>query len=120
MQCARCHDHKFDPILQSDYYALRSFFAGYHPIDDKPIASAAELQRYQAALATWEAQTKELRDKIAAIETPVKQKAAASAIEKFAPDLQQVLSASRSALSPARSTNRRPRLPAGIVRVRKA
>lgn len=26
--CARCHDHKFDPILQSDYYSLYSTFAG--------------------------------------------------------------------------------------------
>ena len=26
--CARCHDHKFDPILQSDYYQLYATFAG--------------------------------------------------------------------------------------------
>src|SRR5207248_5128091 len=25
--CARCHDHKFDPIPQEDYYALYGFFA---------------------------------------------------------------------------------------------
>ena len=25
--CARCHDHKFDPILTADYYALASIFA---------------------------------------------------------------------------------------------
>ena len=25
--CARCHDHKFDPILQKDYYRLQAFFA---------------------------------------------------------------------------------------------
>ena len=23
----RCHDHKFDPILQKDYYRLQAFFA---------------------------------------------------------------------------------------------
>ncbi|MFN6106864.1 MAG: PSD1 and planctomycete cytochrome C domain-containing protein [Planctomycetaceae bacterium] len=27
-QCARCHDHKFDPIPQADYYALQAVFAG--------------------------------------------------------------------------------------------
>jgi hypothetical protein len=29
--CARCHDHKFDPICQNDYYALVSFFRGIDP-----------------------------------------------------------------------------------------
>jgi len=28
MGCAKCHDHKFDPILQRDYFALQAFFAG--------------------------------------------------------------------------------------------
>src|SRR5262245_27855829 len=28
VQCARCHDHKFDPIAQDDYYRLQAVFAG--------------------------------------------------------------------------------------------
>jgi len=28
VNCARCHDHKFDPISQEDYYALQAVFAG--------------------------------------------------------------------------------------------
>ncbi|HZY90063.1 MAG TPA: DUF1549 and DUF1553 domain-containing protein, partial [Gemmataceae bacterium] len=28
VHCARCHDHKFDPISQKDYYALQAVFAG--------------------------------------------------------------------------------------------
>jgi hypothetical protein len=28
VQCARCHDHKFDPVSQDDYYALQAVFAG--------------------------------------------------------------------------------------------
>ena len=27
MACARCHDHKFDPISTRDYYSLASIFA---------------------------------------------------------------------------------------------
>ena len=28
VQCARCHDHKFDPVSQRDYYSLQAVFAG--------------------------------------------------------------------------------------------
>ncbi len=28
INCARCHNHKFDPILQADYYRLQAVFAG--------------------------------------------------------------------------------------------
>ena len=27
VQCAQCHNHKFDPILQEDYYSLQAVFA---------------------------------------------------------------------------------------------
>jgi len=34
LECARCHDHKFDPISQRDYYALLGFFQSswYAPV----------------------------------------------------------------------------------------
>jgi len=30
MNCAKCHDHKFDPIKQADYYRMRAFFEQYY------------------------------------------------------------------------------------------
>ena len=43
--CARCHDHKFDPIPQEDYYSLQAVFAGVdradRPYDPDPRVHAA-------------------------------------------------------------------------------
>jgi hypothetical protein len=39
--CARCHDHKFDPIRQSDYYRLQAHFAQTQP-NDLVLASQEE------------------------------------------------------------------------------
>ena len=46
MACARCHDHKFDPILQRDYYSLRSFFEPLVWDDETPYASAETRTNY--------------------------------------------------------------------------
>src|SRR5262249_8677660 len=40
VNCARCHDHKFDPIPQRDYYRLKAAFDGVYP-GDRPILPAA-------------------------------------------------------------------------------
>jgi uncharacterized protein DUF1553/uncharacterized protein DUF1549 len=33
LACARCHDHKFDPIRQGDYYRIQAYFAATHEND---------------------------------------------------------------------------------------
>ena len=33
VQCARCHDHKFDPVTQEDYYSLQAVFAALDRAD---------------------------------------------------------------------------------------
>jgi len=49
--CARCHDHKFDPIPQEDYYALQAVFAGVDRVDRSYDADPETHRRRQALLA---------------------------------------------------------------------
>ncbi len=58
--CARCHDHKFDPLSQKDYYRLKAFYSAIIPREDRSFWSKAEKQRQIA----WENKTKAIREKI--------------------------------------------------------
>ena len=53
MQCAHCHDHKFDPILQKDYYRLQSFFGNITWREDKLLATEEERRKYEQQLAAY-------------------------------------------------------------------
>ena len=39
-QCAHCHDHKYDPITQEDYFALRAFFEPIYVRQDRVVGEA--------------------------------------------------------------------------------
>jgi hypothetical protein len=56
--CARCHDHKFDPIPTSDYYALVGVFASTD-YAETPLVSAAEVEEAQKQLTEKEMKMKE-------------------------------------------------------------
>lgn len=45
--CARCHDHKFDPITTKDYYAIAGIFRN-SSLGEHPLAGNAEIDAYQA------------------------------------------------------------------------
>lgn len=66
--CARCHDHKIDPVLQKDYYRLLSFFHNINhfrnggPSDERPMFTRPEdRQSYEEQVRALERRRKEIQ-----------------------------------------------------------
>ena len=73
LSCARCHDHKFDPIASTDYYALYGIFSSTtfpHP-GSEGMNRPANLVAL-GAKAEVEAATKAWKDQLAALDAEVK------------------------------------------------
>jgi cytochrome c553 len=78
--CARCHDHKYDPIPQRDYYRMQAVFFPFQKTD-KPFAAQAEIDAHKIRNKEIDGQNKPLRDKIAAIEKPARERLLAEKVE---------------------------------------
>lgn len=91
LQCARCHDHKYDPLLQKDYFRLQAFFAPILPREDLIAATEKEKADYQAKLTVWETKTAEIRKEIEEIEAKYRPNAAHKAIIMFPEDIQAMI-----------------------------
>ncbi|MBX3280002.1 MAG: DUF1549 domain-containing protein [Acidobacteria bacterium] len=74
--CARCHDHKFDPIPQADYYRLQAFFASTDNADFRNPAKDQQ-EAHDAAVKAHKELLKPIKDDIAAIEKPYRDRLAA-------------------------------------------
>lgn len=66
--CARCHDHKFDPITQHDYYALAGVLASIKQ-DDRPVIAADLAAAAQTARAKAKEAQKQL-DELVKVKDP--------------------------------------------------
>jgi mono/diheme cytochrome c family protein len=71
VSCARCHDHKFDPIPQKDYYSLHGIFASCVEPEIEPVistvANTPEYRDYYEKRMALQRQEKELEAKFAAM-----------------------------------------------------
>ncbi len=98
--CARCHDHKFDPILHTDYYKLQSFFANTSADDQISMLSPDAYARWQAKRAVWEEKSKPVRDRIEALLAPKKAQILKEFVDKYPPEIQAVLTKKPAERSP--------------------
>ena len=97
MACARCHDHKFDPILQRDYFALRAFFEPIVWRDDLLEATAAEQAEHEQKMTPWNDKTAELRQQLDTFLEPHHAKKWKSTAGKFPKEIRDAFYSTLSA-----------------------
>ena len=86
VHCARCHDHKFDPITQREYYGLQAVFAGVERADRpfEPRAAAQERRRLEARREKLREEAETLKPKIVETDEVVRaQRARDAAVESL-------------------------------------
>jgi hypothetical protein len=94
VNCARCHDHKFDPITRMDYYRSVAAFWGY--VDhDYALAPAAKVNEYERIKKELEKEITPLQQEIARIEKTYREKQRErqiqDALKKFPEDIQNAI-----------------------------
>ena len=88
--CARCHDHKFDPILQKDYYRLQAFFAPIGWRDDMTLATPEQRKAHEEKMTGWNAATAGIRARMDAALKPKIAAAKRNQAKKFPDDVQEM------------------------------
>ncbi|MBL8174357.1 MAG: DUF1553 domain-containing protein [Bryobacterales bacterium] len=100
LACARCHDHKFDPLLHKDYYRFQAFFANMKIDDEATPATDEEVAAYQAGMKRYREAAKPVLDKMDALLAPAHAKFRKEYTERFPPEVQEVILKPASARTP--------------------
>ena len=88
--CARCHNHKFDPILQSDYYRLQAIFAG---TEGKNVDqyTPSEKAAHESDMQAYEARLKPVKEELERIDKPIRDRLVENAKQKLEARLREAL-----------------------------
>ena len=90
VNCARCHNHKFDPISQKDYYRMQASLFGYVETD-YPLAPKDQVEAYEKKTAEIDKQVAPLRQEMRQIEEPYRQRLAQEKYKKYPPNVQRAI-----------------------------
>ncbi|HEX5007153.1 MAG TPA: DUF1549 domain-containing protein, partial [Hyphomonadaceae bacterium] len=89
--CARCHDHKYDPILHKDYYRLQAFFANVRIEDQLSLEDEGRLADFREKERAYLAATAEVRAEISKLLEPAYQTRYADRLSRFPEEIQAVI-----------------------------
>lgn len=99
VQCARCHDHKFDPIPQTDYYRMQASLFGSVEVDH-PLTSPEEARAYETKTAELDARVNEIRQKIRTLEQPYRNTLLPPKYKKFPQNIQDAIAVPEAQRTP--------------------
>ncbi|MEW6302286.1 MAG: PSD1 and planctomycete cytochrome C domain-containing protein [Verrucomicrobiota bacterium] len=85
--CARCHDHKFEPLSQKDYYSLQAFFTPVAFQRELPVPTPQQKALYDERMAALE--RSEAMQALKELEAPYRQKIFEQKLGKLSPEAQE-------------------------------
>lgn len=88
LRCARCHDHKFDPILQKDYYRFKALLSPIRWNHEKVLATPDQISEFNHKHSAWEEATASIRQRLDSIIEPRIEAKVRASLEKFPEDIQ--------------------------------
>lgn len=71
--CARCHDHKYDPIPTKDYYRMVAIFSASERTE-KPLATEAEIAQHKELNKAVDEKARPFRQQLSALEKPLRER----------------------------------------------
>jgi len=91
--CARCHDHKYEPLPQKDYYRFQAFFAGSRFRTDLTVATPEQREEFQREQSAFEETLKRARAELAEVAGPLRERLRRQKIATLSEDLQTAFNA---------------------------
>jgi hypothetical protein len=98
--CAKCHDHRYDPITQKDFYAMKALFDPL-VLRKAPLATSAEIMEQAAKLDETEKNRLAVDEPINALIEPYRRKLYEERVAMTPPEVQAVLHKPEKERTPA-------------------
>jgi len=99
INCARCHNHKFDPILQRDFYALQAIFAGAKG-KEVEIATGEKKAAWEAAQQAYKGRLSPIEDALKTLAKPYAEQIRAERRAKLNPELLEAMNIPKDKRTP--------------------
>ena len=98
--CAKCHDHKFDPILHKDYYRLQAFYANTVIDDERILMPGPELEAWKVQKAEWESKTVAIRTEMQTLLDGPRKRKFDDRLSRFPEEIQETITMEPAKRSP--------------------